>query len=693
MAEHVGSQFEPWRLRFVIIGLAGVFFIFLGRLFGLQIINGQEYLEQADENRTSTITLHTERGVIYDRNGYVLARNIPSYNVTIIPAEMPDDDGDIEEIYRELSELIDWPVTDLELTDETARLFTPCATEFGIREIVELGWSIAPYDPVRIVCDVERDVAMTIEENQYEWPGVGVEVVPIRDYPTGQLTSEVVGFLGPIPATLEDYYVDLGFVPNIDKVGYAGVESSLDEILRGTNGLRTVEIDALGQVLRDLEDPLEPVPGLNVKLTIDTRLQNAAKAALNKHMTGWNNFFGEERFQNGVVIAMNPKTGEVLAMVSMPSIENNRMARFIPGDYYEQIANDPLKPLINHAISAEHPPGSVYKLPTSVGVLNEGVIDLNREIFCPPSIIIMQKFTPNDPGTPQEFVDWIKDESGNRIGHGWVDWHHAIAYSADVYYYQVSGGYQDVIEKGLGVWRMADYARALGYGEPTGIELPGEENGLVPDPDWKRINVGETWATGDTYIASMGQGYVLATPLQVLVSFNTIINQGKYMQPTIVYQVLDENGNIIEDFEPELKWDLTKDAKIPVYDEFNFLTGEMKTIDLEVFQEAMVGMRLVVTDQSGTARKIFEGSEVESGGKTGTAEYCDEKAQAEDRCKPGEWPAHAWYVGYAPYDDPEIAVVAFVYDGTEGSQVAGPIVREVLEAFFELKKVENPTGN
>ncbi len=363
MAEHISGNFQGWRLRFVIFGLLCVFLVFTGRLFMLQVVNGEEYVDQADENRTTELTVYTERGVIYDRNGYVLARNIPSYNVVITPAEMPDDDGDVEKIYRELSELINWPVTGLELDEETARLFTPCRTEFGIREIVTLGWSIAPYDPVRVVCDVDREIAMIIEENQYEWPGVGVEIVPIRDYPTGVLTSEVIGFLGPIPATLEDYYVDLGFVPNVDKVGYAGVENSLDEELRGINGLRTVEIDALGQVIRDLEDPIEPIPGLNVKLTIDTRLQNVAKAALLKHMEGWNNFFGEERFQNGVVIAMNPKTGEVLAMVSQPTIENNRMARFIPADYYEQIANDPLKPLINHAISAEHPPGSVYKLP------------------------------------------------------------------------------------------------------------------------------------------------------------------------------------------------------------------------------------------------------------------------------------------------------------------------------------------
>jgi penicillin-binding protein 2 len=690
MSENREATFEPRRLRLVIIFILVALVIFLIRVFDLSVIKGQDYLEKAEENRTGTITLHTERGIIYDRNGFVLASNIPTYNVVITPALLPDDEGDSEDIYRRLSDLIGVPVSNGEITDETARLFTPCNTIFGIKEIVYIGGSIAPYDAVQVRCDVPRDIAMVIEENQADWPGVGIEIIPIRDYPTGVLTSEVIGFMGPIPAALEQEYKDRGFVPGIDKVGYSGVEASLQETLSGTNGLRTVEVDALGQVLRDIADPVEPIPGLNVKLTIDTRLQNAARGALIKHFTGWNNFFGEERFQNGVVIAMNPKTGEVLAMVSIPSVENNRMARFIPAEYYNQISIDPLKPLLNHAVSAEHPPGSVYKLAASVGSLNESIVELNEQIECPDvgKITVLQKFTPNDPGIPQDYVCWRRDEAGNRTGHGMVDWHHAIAYSCDVWFYKVSGGYQDEVPRGLGVWRMADYAEALGYGQVTGIELPGEQDGLVPDPDWKRVNVGENWATGDTYIASMGQGYVLSTPLQVLVSFNIIVNQGKYMQPTLVYQLLDSEGNVVQDFEPRLKWDLTKDAMIPVYDENNFATGEMKTIDPQVFVEAMVGMRMVVTEAGGTAQAIFEGSDIETAGKTGTAEYCDEKAQAEDRCKPGAWPAHAWYVGYAPYDDPEITVVAFVYDGTEGSQVAAPIVREVLEAYFLLKQAD-----
>ena len=218
MSDISHENYEPWRMKIVYAGLVLVFLIFAIRLFSLQIIKGEEYLEKADENRISTITLHAERGVIYDRNGFVLASNAPAYNVVITPGFLPDDDGDIEEIYRELSDLIGVPVSNGEITDETARLFTPCKTDFGIKEIVFIGGSIAPYDPVQIRCDVPRDVAMVVEENQVDWKGVTIEIVPIREYPTGDLTSEVIGFLGPIPASLEDYYAELGFVAGKDKL-------------------------------------------------------------------------------------------------------------------------------------------------------------------------------------------------------------------------------------------------------------------------------------------------------------------------------------------------------------------------------------------------------------------------------------------------------------------------------------------
>ncbi len=686
-------KLQDWRIKVILILIALVFGYYVLRLFNLQIIEGATYAAQANDNRTEVISVQTERGVIYDRYGVVLARNIASYNVTITPANLPGDPTDeplpgaVEEIYRELSPLIDVPVTNGVLNDETVKLFTPCQTDFGITEVVIIADTNAPYTPVRVACDVDEETAMKIREKSNDMPGVNIEVTPIRDYPTGDMTSEIIGFLGPIPASLEDEYRQLGFVPNRDKVGYAGVESSLNDILAGKNGKRVVEVDVAGKELRDVEPPIDPLPGNNIELTIDTRLQAAAKAALIGEIDWWNRYFNDVRSSNGVAIAINPKTGEILALVSYPTFENNRMARFIPAYYYNQLSNDPNRPLFNHAISAEHPPGSVFKLATAIGVLNEGVISPTKSITDPGKISVLEKYAPNDPGTPREFVCW------DPLGHGLVNYTKAIAVSCDVYFYKVSGGYPGEISEGLGVDRLAEYAKAVGYGQVTGIELPGEQNGLIPTSAWKRINLSENWSIGDTYIEAMGQGYVLATPLQVLVSAAIIANDGVYMQPTLVEQILDSEGNVVQPFTPKIKWDITSDPMITVFDENGLPTDEKKVVQPWIVDLTQQGMRMAVTDINGTVHTLFnnfsvDDKEIHVAGKTGTAEYCDNIAQSKNLCQPGNWPAHAWFVGYAPYEDPEIAVVAFVYNGNEGASVAAPIVRKIMEAYFELKDID-----
>lgn len=686
--------FERWRLWVVLGAGAAVFLYFVATLFNLQIIRGEEFVALADENRATNVNVATQRGVIYDRNGFVLARNVPSFNVVITPAYLPGDEGAIQNIYRELSTLIGVPASNGNLDDESVRLFKPCDTELGISQVVYIQDTNAPYEGVPVACDVDKEIAMKVGEKAGDWPGVSVEVEAVRDYPTGELTSEIIGFLGPVPEALADEYVEQGFVANRDKVGYAGVEFSLQEELGGRNGLRVAEVDVAGQELRDLEPPIEPQAGNNVELTIDTRLQSLAKSVVKKELAGWNAYLQdpEKEMSVAVAIAINPKTGEILSMVSEPTFENNRMARVIPAYYYEQLTRDQKRPLFNHAISAEHPPGSVYKLAAWIGVMNEKIVPPQKQLECPSAgkITITQKFTPNDPGMLREYVCW------EDFGHGMVDAVHALAYSCDVWFYKVSGGFEDEVPEGLGILKMADYSRALGYGTVTGIELPGETDGLVPDPQWKRINVGENWSTGDTYIASMGQGYVLSTPLQVLASFAIVANDGKYMQPTLVHRILDSENNVIQDFTPKQLWDITKDPMINIYDENNIPTGEKKVVEPWVLEKAKEGMRLVVTKTdppSGTASKEFAGMTIPSAGKTGTAEYCDNVAQAKDICKPGLWPAHAWYVGYAPFDDPEIVVLAFVYNGREGSTVAAPIVRQIMEGYFEFKAIDTTVAS
>lgn len=687
MIEKIKSFFDKKNARYNIFYLLLVLiFGFYGvKLFILQAVEVNDYTAIADENRTKNISVSTTRGNILDRNNYVLARNVPNYDVAIVPADLPADTGSTEEIYRELSALIDLPVSNGELTDETAKLFTPCQTDFGIKEIVTIGDSLSPYSQVKIKCNITEEQAMIINEKGSEWPGVQIVVSAIRDYPTGSLTAAVVGFLGPITAENKEEYVNKGFVAGTDKVGFAGTEYSLDDYLIGLNGLRVVEVDNAGKEIRNLETPVEAIPGYNVVLTIDTRLQGAAEAALVSEMDYWNTYLGKIRSQNGVVIAMNPKTGEILALVSYPTYENNRMTREIPAYYYNQLNKDPLKPLFNHAIGAEHPPGSVYKLAAAIGALNEGVVTPEQEIACPGSITVVQKYSTNDPGSTREYASY------DRAGHGVCDFLKGVALSDDVYFYKIGGGYDDEVPNGgLGVWRLAEYARALGYGSLSGIELPGEASGLVPDPDWKRINEAESWATGDTYITTIGQGYVEATPLQVLLSMATVANDGKHMKPTIVKEIVDQEGNVVKSFEPEMLWDVTQDPVINVLDENGDPTGEKKVVESWVIQKLQEGLREVVV--SGTAKDAMVDLDIPSAGKTGTAEYCDNVAQAKGLCIPESWPTHAWYVGYAPYDDPEIVVVAFVYNGGEGASVAAPVVEQTMEAYFELKAADQANG-
>jgi penicillin-binding protein 2 len=423
------------------------------------------------------------------------------------------------------------------------------------------------------------------------------------------------------------------------------------------------------------------------------------------------------------------------------------MARFIPGYYYDQIIQDPRRPLVNNAVSAEFPPGSVFKLATATGAFNERVVTLDTIIETPGKLVLCERFSPNDPCGPQnsrDFVDWIYERNGviNEAGFGQLDFHHCIAYSSNVCFYKLGGGFGNEIEEGLGVFRLKEYARALGYGERSGIALPGEENGLIPDPQWKRINQGENWSTGDTYIASVGQGLVTATPLQILMSGATIANYGKLMQPQIVREVQDSEGRVLEmwfdpsdfsiyevqettssrgeidrvwvdisnpgrtspeppsgsyqisPFTPTLKWDITQDPRIEIFNcEVGYCdrTGQFKVVEPSTVEAVRTGTRLAVTDETGTLHNIFTNFypiPIAIAGKTGTAEYCDDVARQAQRCNFGSWPTHAWTMAYAPYEDPEIIVIAFAYNGGEGGSVAAPIVARVIQAYFELKSID-----
>jgi penicillin-binding protein 2 len=689
-------HFQNWRYLIVYVLLGTVAVIFATRLFKLQILDGKKYNLQAESNRTENISVASSRGIIYDRNGIILAQNIASFNIIITPANLPDDDGDVQRIYRDLSILTGVPVSQGTVND--AKLLAPCVPGPGITQFVELGLSNAPYNPVDIQCNVDEKIAMVVREHAVDWPGVGVDIQPVRDYPTGSLTANIVGFLGPIPAALEQVYRAQNFLPNRDKVGYAGVELTLNDILIGKPGQRTVEVDVAGQVLRNLQPPEDPIPGSNVVLTIDTRLQQSAESILKRDIDYWNNVYNRYyRISSGVVIAMNPKTGEILAMAQYPTYENNRMARIIPSYYYNQLAKDPTHPLLNYAISTEYAPGSTFKLSTALGALNEGVVTPTTVIDAPAMIGLTNTFSPTDPGHVEFYYDWTYTFYGSTSGLGKIPFLECIARSSDVCFYKVGGGYPGEVDQGLGILRLQQYAQALGYNQPSGIELPGEASGLIPDPTWKRIYQGENWSTGDTYLAGVGQGYVVSTPLQVLMSASTIANDGRQMQPTIIHDIVDSAGNIVQPFNPRLRWDITTD---PIIKDFICVNGEctatgaMKTVSPSAVQNLQAGMRLAATDPNGTLNHDFSflNYPIAIAGKTGTAEFCDDVAMAKNQCTRGNWPAHGWTVAYAPYDNPEIAILAFMYNAGEGGRVVAPTVRDVMSAYFQLKAVDTAQG-
>ena len=743
--------FQSWRLTFFQAVIFAVFLIFGIRMYELQVVRYAEFQEDADGNRLKRLPIPARRGAIFDRNSQRLAYNVPAFNVTIVPAQLPADEEAEFAVYNRLSALVGVPPT-REIAERSG-LFVR-----SIEDLVAEGEGVEPFSPVIVAFDVPQLVAMQILEERIYMAGVDVDTVAVREYPTGDLTTHVIGYMGPIPAEEAEELKAQGYNPAFDRIGYEGVERYLENRLAGIRGSILNEVDVAGEVKRVVEQ-VDPIPGQNVRLAIDADLQAFARQALLNQLQELNSNAGRSVSQQGVVIAMVPRTGEVLALVSYPSYDNSRFARAIDGEYFFEVAADPLRPLVDNTIKSKYPPGSVWKVITAAAVLEEKVVDPNTFLLDQGQILVENRYAPNDRAASQRFVCWL------RSGHGRVDMIRGIAWSCDVYFYQIGGGNpnlssQTIRPGGLGIDDLFRYGTAFGIGSELGIELPFENPNRMPDPDWKRRNEGESWSTGDTYNAAFGQGYVNVTPLQLINSVAATINGGILYQPTIIREFLDEEREIIAPFEPQVLRTVNREMLRPG-DEVTLLLledmlmkretslacvcesnsqwydpnrcdpeGYRNTVDLnpdpgiedlvsyqihiplnynfngsvcqpvrfrpagdpyippfvsaDSLQLVREGMRAAVIAEGGTAQPAALPF-VEVAGKTGTAEYCDDNAWALNLCVPGQWPAHAWYTGYAPYDDPEIIVIAFVYNGGEGSQVALPIVRRTMEEYYRLK--------
>lgn len=633
-------------IRLFAVLIVAAFAILAYNLYQIQVVQGDTYKRAADENRIRELRTDAPRGVIYDRNGEVLVRNEPQYNVAIVPADVPTDRQD--EMLKKLSVLIDAPLeTRIEadtqdalgsLASDVSRTFVSPIRRAGLRELVNEGRLTDPLTPVTVKTNIPRLIAFQLQERAADYPGVQVQIAAVRTYPQKDLTSHLLGYLGAISSEQFPEYEKRGYLAN-DLVGITGLEAEYEDQLRGRAGRELAIVDANGNIIRSsVQEP--SVPGNNLIISLDSEFQAQVQAALEKGLA-------KKTVKQAVAIAMDPRNGEILAMVSLPSYDNNLFARGIRPTDFAALNQNQDRPLVNHAIAGMYPPGSVYKLFSAAGGLQEGVIDVNTRLNDPGIIYLPNRFFPDNERLAQPFYNWY------RPGFGLVNILDAIANSNDIFFYKLDGGFSDFTTP-LGQALVADYARMFGYGDETGIDLPGEAPGLVPDPQWKQQTLNEQWTTGDTYNMAIGQGFVLATPLQVLNVTATIANGGTLYRPTLARAIVNASGTVTN----------TLDARI------------IRKLPIDPANMAIVqqGMREAVT--RGTAWKANL-RDVAVAGKTGTAEFFGPRVN-------GHLPTHAWFTAYAPYDNPEIAVVVFVYGGGEGSEVAAPIAADILRAYFKL---------
>lgn len=687
-------------------------FFFLGlRLYELQVVQGEEYRQRADDNRFDLVEVPALRGVMYDRSGAILTRNRPSFELGLVPEDLPFDDPEtpedeeaeeIEKILRVLGLDTD-PQMALRLSElmfrrlgrsDYAKTVSTVGVELGyttvpgpvqitypaegpprelqqklvvpdistplpmpgmvalVQRAVAIGRQGSASEPVPILDLVDRIHAFEMSEESYRLEAVRIKEVPVREYVYGDLVSHLVGFMGPIPAAVAEDYRERGYTNPNERVGLNGLEYTYQRELRGVPGYKNIEVDILGREMRTVGEVADPVPGSNLVLNVNLRLQRVMQDALQSKMD-------EVEAPWGVAIAMAPKTGAVMGMVSLPSYNNNVFAERINEEYLALEA-DERRPLINYAIGGLYPPGSVYKMVTAAAALQEGVITPDTRLVDSGPIFLPNRFYPNDMSLAQQFVSWNHKYG---ISHGAINVVQALQLSNDIFFYMIAGGYPPTQFQGLGVRNLAKWMELYGYGGPTGIDLPGEVGASVPDDQWKRQLYAESWTTGDSYNMSIGQGYVLSTPIQVLVAASAVANGGYVVQPQIVYQITDATGGLQRDFEPIIT------RQLPLDEEYT-----------RVLQE---GMRQAVMADNGTAYGVRMDN-VSVAGKTGTAEFCEYIPEEEDcrRDDKGFLPFHAWFVAYAPVEDPEIAVVVFIYDGGEGSQVAVPVAKTILESYF-----------
>ncbi|NCO23667.1 MAG: penicillin-binding protein 2 [Candidatus Infernicultor aquiphilus] len=574
------------RLNWLLVFIIICLVILVISLWYLQMIKGGELKKRAVENCIRSLVEDAPRGKIYDRQGELLVTNRPTVLVSIIPAEVEDLKG----LSDKLSRIIDLP---------------PESIEKKVKN-----YSENPFKPVKILDDCKTDKIIEIEERKDELKGVVLEVKPRRNYLYQDLAAHSLGYVGEINKEELQQLGNSKFQGG-DIIGKSGLEKYYNDILGGEKGGREVEIDALGQEIATLLYR-EPIPGQDIVLTIDKNLQLYGESLLDG--------------KKGSILVSNPYTGEILALVNKPSFNPNLFADGISYADWQRISSDPDYPLTNRSVQGVYSPGSIFKVVIVIAALEEGVTDRKRKIYCSGTYKLADKV----------FTCWKKS------GHGSLNVIDAIANSCNVYFYTIGNE--------LGIERLNKYIRKFGLGEKVGIDLPSEAIGTIPSAEWKEREFKQIWFPGDTINLSIGQGYLLLTPLQIHSVICAITTEGRIYRLHLVKKIISPDGKIVKEIEPEI----------------------YKKVDISSpsFQTTKEGLRETILKGTGWRANV---KELSIAGKTGTAQ----NPQGE---------THAWFIGFAPYENPEVCITVFLENGGEGGEVAAPIARAMLEKYFKIQE-------
>ncbi|MFA7244024.1 MAG: penicillin-binding protein 2 [Patescibacteria group bacterium] len=607
----IGSlNLETTRPRLTILKIVtiGIFLIIASKLFLSQIVQGKSLMGLAEGNRIRPRVISATRGLVTDSSGNPLAKNVPTFDLAVYPSDLPKKQDDRDKVYAKLAEISGVDKDSIKKTSE--------------------GNGLLSLDEVVIKQNLGREEALIDEQKVAGLEGAFVAQRASRNYVNLPGLSHILGYTGKVSS---DDLLDHPEYLNSDWTGKAGIEKTYDEYLKGKNGVEQIEVDSTGRINRVLvdSDNREPVSGDNVQLFLDSGLQQKSYEFLMQGIEQAKQNTGNTNIDSGVVIAMNPQNGAILSYVSVPYYDNNLFVNGISNSDYQNLLNDPAKPLLDRAVNGIYPPGSIIKIVMASAGLAEGSINVNTSFDTPPAITIGE----------WNFPDW-KD-------HGVTNIIRAIAESNNIFFYAIGGGFDKI--KGLGIDTMKFWWQKFGLGEETGIDLPSEASGLLPDEAWKQKTKGEDWYIGDTYHAAIGQGDLLVTPIQMARATATIANGGKLLHPQFVQKITDPSGNVVKEFSPRVE--------------------NPQVAPLSVIKAVQEGMRMTIT--GGSATSVFGSNfPVAVAGKTGTAQFF------------GNQKTHAWFECYAPYDNPSIALIVLIEGGGGGNEVSAPVAKNILNYYF-----------